>query len=89
MEETTSIVETLTRVVRLLVDKPDEVDISTSESQGRIALRILVAPEDIGKVIGRQGRTARSLRILGSAMGMAANIAVSLEIVDDVRVPEW
>jgi uncharacterized protein len=65
-----------------LVDKPDEVRVVRSEREGAVVLELHVAPEDVGKVIGRQGRIARSLRTLMRASGGRRNERAVLEIVD-------
>ena len=51
-------------LVRNLVDKPDEVRVERTERDGAVVLRLHVAEDDVGKVIGRQGRMARALRTL-------------------------
>jgi predicted RNA-binding protein YlqC (UPF0109 family) len=64
-----------------LVDKPDEVRVERVERDGAIVLELRVAPEDVGKVIGRQGRVARALRTLVRATGARSNERALLEIV--------
>jgi uncharacterized protein len=64
-----------------LVDKPDEVRIERSEREGAIVLELHVAPDDVGKVIGRQGRVARALRTLVRASGARSNERCLREIV--------
>ena len=56
-----AVVET---VVRALVDKPDSVHVTESERRGMTVLELTTAPNDMGKIIGRQGRTAAALRTL-------------------------
>jgi predicted RNA-binding protein YlqC (UPF0109 family) len=56
-----AVVET---VVRALVDKPDSVRVTESERRGMTVLELTTAPNDMGKIIGRQGRTAAALRTL-------------------------
>ena len=56
-----AVVET---VVRALVDKPDSVRVNETERRGMTVLELTTAPNDMGKIIGRQGRTAAALRIL-------------------------
>lgn len=65
-----------------LVDKPEEVRVVRSEREGTIVLELHVAPDDVGKVIGRQGRIARALRILVRASGGRRHERAVLEIVD-------
>ena len=64
-----------------LVDKPDEVRVERVERDGTIVLELHVAPDDVGKVIGRQGRVARALRTLVRASGARSNERALLEIV--------
>jgi uncharacterized protein len=64
-----------------LVDKPDEVRVDRVERDGVIVLELRVAPDDVGKVIGRQGRIARALRTLVRASGARSNERALLEIV--------
>ena len=64
-----------------LVDKPDEVRVERVERDGTVVLEVHVAPDDVGKVIGRQGRTARALRTIVRASGARSNERALLEIV--------
>jgi uncharacterized protein len=64
-----------------LVDNPDEVRVDRVERDGIIVLELRVAPDDVGKVIGRQGRIARALRTLVRASGARSNERALLEIV--------
>jgi predicted RNA-binding protein YlqC (UPF0109 family) len=64
-----------------LVDKPDEVRVERVERDGAIVLELHVAPDDVGKVIGRQGRIARALRTIVRASGARSNERALLEIV--------
>jgi predicted RNA-binding protein YlqC (UPF0109 family) len=65
-----------------LVDKPDEVQVTEVEGEQTTVLELRVAKEDLGKVIGRQGRTARAMRtILGAASSKAQKRCV-LEILE-------
>ena len=68
-------------LARGLVDKPDEVRVDRIERDGAIVLELHVAPDDVGKVIGRQGRIARALRTLVRASGARSNERALLEIV--------
>jgi uncharacterized protein len=65
-----------------LVDKPEEVRVVRSEREGTIVLELHVASDDVGKVIGRQGRIARALRTLVRASGGRRHERAVLEIVD-------
>lgn len=69
-------------LARNLVDRPDEVRVERTERDGAVVLQLHVAEDDIGKVIGRQGRIARALRTLVRASGGRRRERVLLEIVD-------
>jgi predicted RNA-binding protein YlqC (UPF0109 family) len=69
-------------LARSLVDRPDDVRVARTERDGAVVLELYVAPEDVGKVIGRQGRIARALRTLVRASGGRRNQRALLEIVD-------
>ncbi len=72
--------ELLEWVVRRLVDEPDAVRVETEEREDAIVFRLHVAPDDVGKVIGRQGRMARALRSIVRAAGARAEERYVLEI---------
>jgi len=69
-------------LARQLVDEPDAVRVEEAEEDGAIVLRLHVAPADLGKVIGRRGRLARSLRTVARASAARADRRVLLEIVE-------
>lgn len=74
----------LRELVALLVDKPEAVEVSAApEGRGVVILDVRVDPEDLGKVIGRQGRTAHALRTLLDARGTRRGVDYELEIVED------
>lgn len=77
----------MTEITRALVDDPDAVKIEVLNDQGATILRLHVAPGDIGKVIGKQGRTARSLRTILGAASMKLQHRFSLDIVEAGRPP--
>ena len=66
-----------------LVGNPDAVEITESENDGATVLQLKVAKEDLGRVIGKQGRTAKSMRILLNAAASRDNRRVLLEIVEE------
>ncbi len=74
--------EVLEYIVRNLVDDPDSVEVTTVEGEGSITLRLSVAPEDMGKVIGRGGRTARAIRDVVRAAGTRSGATTLVEIVE-------
>lgn len=69
-------------VAKSLVDHPDEVHVRTRERDQQTVLELEVAPDDLGKVIGRQGRTARAMRTLLAAAGQKSRRRYTLDIVD-------
>ena len=74
--------ELLDYLARRLVDEPDAVRVEEVDEDGALLLRLHVAPDDVGKVIGRQGRIARALRTLVRAGGAHEGRRIVLEIVD-------
>ena len=74
--------ELLTYVARNLVDHPDQVSVSQFDDNGETVLELRVAPEDMGKVIGRQGRIAKEIRTLIRSVAQRSGKRVSVEIVD-------
>lgn len=73
------VVETIAKV---LVDSPDEVAVNEIDGDATTVLELRVAPQDLGKVIGKQGRTARAMRTLLRAAGMKVKKRFVLEIVE-------
>ena len=69
-------------IAKALVNEPGAVVVNEVADDNQSVLELKVAPEDLGKVIGRQGRTARSLRTIVSAAGMKARKRIVLEIVE-------
>ena len=70
-------------IVQALVDQPDGVSVELIEDHEATILQVRVAPQDIGKVIGKQGRTARSLRTILGAASMKLRHRFSLDIIED------
>lgn len=70
-------------IARALVDKPEEVVVDTLEDGGATVLQLRVAAGDVGKVIGKQGRTARSLRTILGAASMKLQHRFALDIVEE------
>ncbi len=66
-----------------LVDKPEEVEIRASEAEGGHLYELKVAGEDVGKVIGRDGRTVNAIRTLLAAAAQRQGTRARLEILDD------
>ena len=69
-------------LARALTDKPDEVRVTESQHKTTTLVELFVAPGDLGKVIGKQGRTAAALRTLASMAGEKEGKTVTLEIRD-------
>jgi len=70
------------RIARALVDNPEEVAVTALEGSQATVLELKVAKEDLGKIIGKQGRTARSLRTIIGAASAKERRRVVLEIVE-------
>lgn len=69
-------------IAKALVDIPEEVSVQEITGEQVTVLELRVAPSDLGKVIGKQGRTARSIRTLLGAAGMKLNRRFTLEILE-------
>ena len=69
-------------IAKALVDIPEEVSVRQVEGEQVTVLELKVAPSDLGKVIGKQGRTARSIRTILGAAGMKLNRRFTLEILE-------
>ncbi len=70
------------QIAKALVDEPEQVSVQAVEECETVVLELRVAPNDLGKVIGKQGRTARSLRTILGAAGMKLKQHYTLEIVE-------
>lgn len=75
-----SMVMLVGEMVRSLVDDPCAVQVDGKDEEGFVLVSVRVAPADVGKVIGRQGRTARSLRTIVAAAGMTSRVRCELNI---------
>ncbi len=67
-------------LARSLVDEPDAVEVSGTESDSRVDLELKVAPEDMGKIIGRGGRTIRAIRTVAKAASVKLGKRVTVEV---------
>lgn len=74
--------EMLELIARALVDRPEDVAVMEVEGEQVTVLELKVAQEDLGKVIGKQGRTARAIRTLLGAAGMKIHKRFVLEILE-------
>jgi len=70
------------QVAKALVDAPDQVGVDSVDEEDTVVLELKVAPNDLGKVIGKQGRTARAMRTLLSAASARSNRRYTLEILE-------
>lgn len=75
--------ELVEAIARSLVDHPDDVQVKSVEGSQVTVLELRVHPDDLGKVIGRQGRTAKAIRTLLGASGMKVRKRFTLEILED------
>ena len=69
-------------IAQALVDQPEKVVVTQIDGEQTTILELKVAPEDLGKVIGKQGRTARAVRIILGAAGMKLKHRYNLEIIE-------
>jgi hypothetical protein len=76
------VAELLAYLARELVDDPDAVRVDSEEREGALVLRLHVAPDDVGKVIGRGGRIVRALRTVVRASAVREGRRVVVEIAD-------
>ncbi|HEY3704713.1 MAG TPA: KH domain-containing protein [Terracidiphilus sp.] len=77
-------VEELVReIARALVDEPAAVDVQSVNREENTVLKLKVAPNDVGKVIGKQGRTARSVRTILGAVSMKLHHRYTLDILEE------
>jgi uncharacterized protein len=74
--------ELVAAIARSLVDQPDQVNVSRLDDEETITIELSVAAEDLGKVIGKQGRTARALRTVLAASAAQVEKKSRLEIVE-------
>ncbi len=74
--------ELVEMIAKALVDNPDKVHVSQLEGEQTSILELTVDPDDLGKVIGKQGRTARAIRVILGASGMKLKRRFNLEIIE-------
>ena len=74
--------ELISCIAKSLVDQPDDVKVTLVEEDETVTVELTVAPEDLGKVIGKQGRTARAMRSLLSAAAAKFDKRSRLEIIE-------
>ncbi len=75
--------DTVIYLAKQLVNRPDDVEVKEMQSDTTTVLELRVAREDIGRVIGKQGRTAKSIRTILNAIASRSNRKVVLEIIEE------
>lgn len=73
--------ELIEYVARTLASNPDAVKVTQADEEGRVVLRLEVAPEDKGKIIGKQGRVAQAMRVVLRVAAVKSGARAILEIV--------
>jgi predicted RNA-binding protein YlqC (UPF0109 family) len=73
--------ELVRTIAKSLVENPEAVDVRTVQGENEVVIELRVAPDDMGKVIGKQGRIAKALRIVVKAVAAKENKKVSVEIL--------
>lgn len=76
-------VQVLTHIVTSIVDQPDAVAVTATPDRGKVRLDVRVGPGDLGRVIGRRGRTAQSIRTVVRAAASKDETDVDIEFLDD------
>lgn len=80
--ESINLKDILSYIVENLVENPSDISIETVEKEDTITLQLKVAESDMGKVIGRQGRIAKEIRVLVKNAGMRENKRILVDILD-------
>ena len=80
--------ETLLDIAKAIVDSPDEVTVEVAEEEKTITLTLSVAPDDMGKVIGRHGKIAKAIRTVMKAAATTAGLHVRVDILDSDELAE-
>jgi uncharacterized protein len=70
-------------LVRSIVESPDDVEVDSYEEDGELVLEVKVADDDLGRVIGREGRVAKAIRTIARAAGAREDRRVSVDIIED------
>ena len=71
-------------VVKAIVDNPDQVSVERKVDEMGVLLELTVAPEDMGKIIGKDGQTAKAIRTLLRVLGAQINARINLKIIEPV-----
>lgn len=81
-ERATTASAVLAYIAEALADDPSAVTVDVDERQGKVVLSLRVGPGDMGRIIGRRGRTAQAIRVLVGAAGARDGVTTSVDIVD-------
>jgi predicted RNA-binding protein YlqC (UPF0109 family) len=82
VDETRALKELVEQMARALVDSPDQVTVDAAEEDKALVLRLRVASSDVGRVIGKQGRTAKAMRTVLHAIAARSKRRAVLEILE-------
>jgi uncharacterized protein len=82
-QELVAVEDLVREIARALVDEPAAVDVQSVNREENTVLKLKVAPNDVGKVIGKQGRTARSVRTILGAVSMKLHHRYTLDILEE------
>ena len=77
-----SVRDAIETVAKALSDSPQRVSVTETQQQGMTLIEVSVAPPDVGKLIGRQGRTIQAIRTIAAIAGERAGKKVTLEVLD-------
>ncbi len=80
--------KTLTYIVSSIVDNPKDVKITEDEQEGTVQLGITVNPEDMGKIIGKEGKVIRAIRNVMKILAMKNNKRINVALADSNPLPE-
>ena len=83
MAAPSAVAELVREIAQALVDEPTAVDVQSVARDENTVLKLRVAPQDVGKVIGKQGRTARSMRTILGAVSMKLHHRYTLDILEE------
>jgi predicted RNA-binding protein YlqC (UPF0109 family) len=83
MVESISVADLVREIAQALVDEPAAVEVESVNRDENTILKLRVAPQDVGKVIGKQGRTARSVRTILGAVSMKLHHRYTLDILEE------
>ena len=82
LDKADTVVAVLEFIAKSLAEDPNAVSVEVNERQGKVILSLSVGPSDMGRIIGRRGRTAQAIRALVGAAGARDGVTTSVDIVD-------